>query len=114
MILTVKVVETPEAAIVHLAGKLALGRDSEQVENAVSAQLSAGKRNLILDFSGVDHIDSTGVGIVAFCFGRVRAGGGSLRVSGARGRVREIFSVTQLDALIPFDANDEEARARFA
>jgi anti-sigma B factor antagonist len=114
MILTVNTTETPEAWVVQLAGKLALGRDSEQVEKQVSALLEKDKKALILDLSGLQYIDSTGVGIVAFCFGRVSARGGAFRVAGAQGAVREVFRLTHLDQLVPFDGTAEEARARVA
>lgn len=91
------------AAVVKVTGALALGRDSQKVESAVEQLIRLGRRKLVLDLSGVDHIDSTGVGIVAFCFGRMKQAGGELRVAGAAGKIREIFRITAVDQLVPFD-----------
>lgn len=114
MILTTVTSETPEAWVIQLSGKLALGRDSEQVENEVRQLLEKDKKALILDLTSLHYIDSTGVGIVAFCFGRVTARGKQFRVAGAQGSVRDVFRLTQLDQLVPFDGSVEESRARVA
>jgi anti-sigma B factor antagonist len=99
------------AVVVKVTGALALGRDSQKVESTVEPLIRMGRRRLILDLSGVDHIDSTGVGIVAFCFGRLKAAGGSLRVVCAPGKVREIFRITAVDQLAPFDDSLQAALA---
>lgn len=91
------------AVVVKVTGALAIGRDSQKVETAVEQLIRLGRRRLVLDLSGVDHIDSTGVGIVAFCFGRMKEAGGALRVAGAAGKVRDIFRITAVDQLVPFD-----------
>lgn len=99
------------ATVVSLKGKLALGRDSQQVETTIQKLLESGSKNIILDMSGINYIDSTGVGIVSFCFGKIKAGGGTLKVAGAVGTVREVFRITMLDTLVPFVASVEDAAA---
>ena len=104
MPLDVATVDQPNGAVVvKVTGALAIGRDSQKVENAVEQLIRLGRRRLVLDLSGVEHIDSTGVGIVAFCFGRLKEAGGALRVVCAAGRIREIFRITAVDQLVPFD-----------
>lgn len=113
MSLSVQTEDRGAVSILKLTGKLALGRDSQQVENTVTQMLNEGKTNLVIDLDGVDYIDSTGVGIVSFCFGKVKDRG-QLRVSGAKGHVREVFRMTLLDTLVPFHETVEEAVASFA
>jgi anti-sigma B factor antagonist len=115
MLLTIGTDEHPSGAmVVSLCGKLALGRDSQQVENAIGRLIDEGKKRFIIDLSGVNYIDSTGVGIVSFSLGRIRSAEGRLRVSGAAGSVREAFKLTLLDTLVPFDESLEEALRRIA
>jgi anti-anti-sigma factor len=112
MPLDVATVDQPNGAVVvQVTGALALGRDSQKVETAVEQLIRLGHRRLVLDLTGVDHIDSTGVGIVAFCFGRMKEAGGAMRVACAAGKVREIFRITNVDRLVPFDDSLDRALA---
>jgi anti-sigma B factor antagonist len=97
--------------IVKITGALALGRESQRVEAAIDDLVSLGRARIVLDLGGVEHIDSTGVGIVTFCFGRMKEVGGTLRVARASGKVRDIFRITSVDQLVPFDDSLDAAVA---
>jgi len=99
--------------VIRLSGNLAMGRDSQQVENTVTDLLQRGRINLVLDLAGVDGIDSTGVGMVSFTFSKVKERGGHFRVAGGQGSVREVFRVTLLDTLVPFHESVDAAVASF-
>jgi anti-sigma B factor antagonist len=99
--------------VIRLSGNLAMGRDSQQVENTVTDLLQRGRINLVLDLAGVDGIDSTGVGMVSFTFSKVKERGGHFRVASGEGSVREVFRVTLLDTLVPFHESVDAAVASF-
>ena len=56
---------------------------------------------LTVDVSGLDFIDSTGLGVIVGALKRLREGGGDLAVSGAKGAVLRVLEVTRLDRAIP-------------
>lgn len=58
-------------------------------------------RELVLDLSGLEFIDSSGVAVIAGALKWVRESEGTLVVSGARGPVRKVFEITGLDRAIP-------------
>lgn len=112
MPLDVQTVQQPNGVVVvHLSGTLAMGKESQQVEAALQKLISLGRDRIVMDLGDVEHIDSTGVGIVTFCYGRIRDTGGSFRVARAAGKIREIFRITSVDNLVPFDESLEAAVA---
>ena len=54
----------------------------------------------MLDLSGVDFVDSIGLGVIVSALKRVRGRGGDLVVAGAVPRVRSLFELTRLDEII--------------
>jgi anti-sigma B factor antagonist len=92
----------PDITVIEISGKVALGRESGQIEHMLVEALQQGERKIIFDLSGVNHIDSTGIGIIAYCFGKVTQAGGQLRIAGARGPVMEVFKITRLDTVVKF------------
>jgi anti-sigma B factor antagonist len=68
---------------------------------------------VIFDITDVDFIDSTGIGIVVMCSGKLRQNGGQLRLSGASGVVDQTLRMTGVDNIVPFHTTTEEAVAAF-
>lgn len=56
---------------------------------------------VVLDVGGLEFIDSTGLGVVLGAMRRLREGGGSLSIAGAKGIVRRVLEITDLDKVIP-------------
>jgi anti-sigma B factor antagonist len=92
----------PDIAVIDLAGRITLGRDSGQIETSVLKLLNQGVRKFVIDLSAVDYIDSTGVGLIAFCYGKISQANAETRVSGAKGLVMDLFTITRLDRVIQF------------
>lgn len=63
-------------------------------------------QDLVLDLSGLDFIDSSGVAVVAGALKWLRESDGSLAISGAHGSVRKVFEITGLDRVIPLHETD--------
>ena len=91
----------PDITLLSMVGKIALGRESQRIETIVQDLLRENHRRLILDLSRVDHMDSTGIGIVAYCFGTLNRCGGEFCVAGATGKVLHLFQITRLDNVLP-------------
>ncbi len=104
MQLQVSTVSQPNGvAVVKVVGTLALGRESQRVEATVQDLIAHGTNRIVMDLGGVEQMDSTGVGIVTYCYGQVKEAGGKFRVAEAKGKIREGFRITSVDALVPFD-----------
>src|SRR5215469_4152107 len=104
----------PDVCIIEFIGKLIMGNESRQVEWVVAEQLVAGVKRIIFDLSQLDGIDSTGVGIIVMCDGKVRKAGGELRVAGSVGIVSDTLTLTHVDRLVRFFPGTNEALRDFS
>ena len=59
-----------------------------------------GHTSFLVDLSGVDNVDSFGLGVLYFIHNRVAEKGGRLRLKGLRGFVWELFELTRLNKII--------------
>ncbi|MGE5648543.1 MAG: STAS domain-containing protein [Acidobacteriota bacterium] len=92
----------PDAAVIVLAGKVMLGAGTAEIEELITSLLAKGDRRIVVDLSGVTHIDSTGIGTFIASLSKVMQAGGALAMVGASGVVREGFRVTRLDSVFRF------------
>jgi anti-sigma B factor antagonist len=90
----------PDITVVSLTGRLVMGRESQRVEWMVEELLGQNEKKLILDLTKVDYIDSSGLGMIASCFGKVKQSGGGLRLVGANERVQNVFKMTGLAGVV--------------
>lgn len=100
----------PDVTVLEMIGKIALG-ESQRVETLVQDLLRQNNRRLILDLSRVTHMDSTGIGVLAYCFGTLNRCGGEMRVAGATGKVLHLLQITRLDTVLPLHPSVETAFA---
>jgi anti-anti-sigma factor len=88
--------------IITLAGKLMLGRESQQVEELVTQLLARGKRSILFDIAGLTRIDSTGIGRFISSYNKIEEAEGRMGMAGATPHLRECFRATQLDRVFSF------------
>ena len=89
-------------AVIELSGRIALGRESGHIEPVVLAAIKDGAKTVVMDLAGVSHIDSTGIGVMAYCYGKAAQAGAEFRIAGAKSNVFDVFQVTRLVNVIPF------------
>jgi anti-sigma B factor antagonist len=103
----------PDIMLLSFTGKIALGRESQRIETLVRDFRDQNEKKFIFDITHVDHLDSTGIGIIAFCFGTLARSGGALRIAGAQGKVLQLFQVTRLDTILSLYPTVEDAARDF-
>ena len=54
-------------------------------------------KNFIIDFAGVDYIDSSGLGMLVAIRKRALENGGSIVIKGLHGLIKDLFVLTRLD-----------------
>jgi anti-sigma B factor antagonist len=73
--------------------------------------VQSGERRLVVDLTGVDFLDSSGLGALVSILKALGAQG-ALAVCGARGPVLSLFKLTRMDKVFPIDADRASALAR--
>ena len=101
----------PDITVMELRGKLALGRESQRIEALMEEYARQGTLRVILDMSGVDYIDSAGIGVVALSSGRIKDAGGKLAVVAPEGRVLQLLKLTQINTIVTVCTTVGEAEA---
>ena len=78
-----------------------------QSEIAAVIASAAPASRVIIDMSGVEFCDSTGMNVLLSCLRRVRERGGELEIASPKPAVRKILQVTGLDSVFTLvdDAN---------
>ena len=98
MVVYIKTHEMSSAVTAMMfTGRLTLGNQLSDVEYAIRERIVQGLRRLVLDFSGLDYIDSAGIGVIAVCIGLMQRAGGKLAVVGATGQVKQLLELTNLN-----------------
>lgn len=65
-------------------------------------------KNLTVDLSGVDYIDSTGLGIFIGALKASEKSGTSLKLTGLNARVKRLFEITGLHEVIDIESTKRE------
>jgi anti-sigma B factor antagonist len=103
----------PDITVLGMTGRIVLGNNSRDVELKLAEILRDKAKKIIFDLKGVTMLDSTGVGILVVCQGKITKEGGELRVAGATGIVEEVLRVTSVDKLFRLFPTVTEAATRF-
>ncbi len=100
---------TDEVPIVSLSGKFLAGSDGPFLRQKVSDLIDAGARSLVLDFSEVPYIDSTGLGFLAGARTNAEKAGVALILSSINQHVKKVLDGVQLTQFFTFAKDETDA-----
>jgi len=66
--------------------------------------------NVVVDLSGVDFLDSSGLGSLIALLKRVSERGGDMKIAGLQKKVRMVFEITRAFKVFDIFDNTDEAR----
>ena len=110
MLFALDVIPRGSWTVLAVTGEVELAT-APRVRQRIVGLVGEGHHHLVLDLSGVDFVDSVGLGVVVGALKRTRSHGGDLLVSGADERVRRLFAVTRLDEIVELYDDVEAALA---
>ena len=102
----------PDIVILEIAGRINMGRECKQLEWSTETLVRENKKKVVFDLSAVSHIDSTGIGIIVMCAGKLKQAGGKLHVF-AQGHVEEVLKLTSVDKVVDLHPSMAAATAGF-
>jgi anti-sigma B factor antagonist len=96
-------------AVFRLTGRMTLGMRLREVESKISDVADNGAERLILDLSGIEFLDSAGLGVLMILYGNMKVRGGQLRLVAPGARVLDVLKMTHTDSILPIDTSLEAA-----
>jgi anti-sigma B factor antagonist len=95
-------------AVIELSGDVTAACESELMD----AYREAGRaeiRGIVLDFTGLDYMNSSGIGLLVTLLVRAKREGRQISAYGLSDHYRQIFELTRLDEVISVHDDEEQA-----
>ncbi len=108
-----KEIDHPDAAIFHVEGRLD-SSSTPELEQRVLTSLEQGVKNLVLDFSELEYINSAGLRILVMSYQRLHPLGGQVMVCGVRDYIAEIFDISGYNRVFSMYPDLHQAIRTFA
>ena len=99
--------------IIYPEGKITLGDGDQELGEAVRTSLDQGNRKVLINFSKVSYLDSSGVGELVGCYTSIKNKGGELRICGMNSRIFSLITMTSLHSVFDVKDTEEEALSGF-
>ena len=114
MSVTISARESGDVAVLELSGKLTLGDATGALREAVRNLVSKGYKNLVLNLTSLEYMDSAGLGELVGAFTTVRNAGGEMKLVAVTGRALDLLQVTRLTTLFEFFEQEAAAVISFS
>jgi anti-sigma B factor antagonist len=90
-----KIRQVEEVSIVEVSGKLT-SFEGGALRNSIAQLLKEGRKQILLNLSGVAYLDSSGIGDLVHTYMSVIKRGGEMKVVGLSEKVEEVLKITKL------------------
>ena len=97
--------------VLDLTGRLTAGPDEVEIfalRTVICDLINSGRTNVIMNLSGLTHVDARGLGEIALAAETVQSSGGRLLLMAASPRVATMLAVTRLDTMFEWCDTDPE------
>ena len=108
MSVTIRRSERPPWTVLSVGGELDVV-GAPDLRQAVIKEVADGCRELILDISELDFVDSFGMGAIVGALKRLRQRGGDLALVCPSRRIRRVFEICDLDRIVAFHDSIDSA-----
>jgi anti-sigma B factor antagonist len=99
--------------ILDLKGKILFGDGIDELREAINGSIQANEKSLLLNFSEVPYLDSTGLGEVVRSYSTIRSKGGAVKIVNLTNKVKDLLMVTKLITVFETFENEDEAVKSF-
>ena len=104
--------EKYNAVVVTLKGDVMGGPDGAKLHDTLRELKESGKKNVVIDLSGVRFMNSSGLGMLIAGMTTMRNAGGDLRLANATDRIRSLLVIAKLLSVFKnFESVDEAVQS---
>jgi len=100
-------------SILELKGRLTFGLEDLDFRNDVESTLASGKIRLVFNLSGLEDLDTTGLGTILFAGGKARDAGGNLAIVNSNPSHVEVLIEAQMETAFEVFKSEREAVESF-
>jgi len=105
-------IESGDPTILVVAGSVLGGAEALEFSRAIANLVRDGVRSVVVDMSGVDVMNSSGLGMLVSSSGVMRSAGGTMSIASAGEKLQALFRMTRLDSvLVQYPTRDEAIAA---
>lgn len=97
--------------VLNVEGVIKLGESAQFFAQSLERALDEDQGNVLVDFSRINYIDSTGIGELVGYLGKFKETGRKLVLVNPSDRIRKLLAIAQLDALFTIYDDLESALA---
>jgi anti-sigma B factor antagonist len=109
---TIQIRQADKVTLMDVGGRLT-SFEGQAFRDAIQRLLRQGQNNIVLNLSGLDYLDSSGIGELVRNYLAVVKKGGAMKVVGLAPKVEEILKITQLYQVFPEFPDEESALESF-
>jgi anti-sigma B factor antagonist len=109
---SVSIRQAGPVSLLNVSGRLT-SFEVGALRDSIARLLQQGRKSIILNLSGLQYLDSSGIGELARIYVTVVKKSGQLKVVGLTPKVDEILKVTQLYQVFPEFPSEEAALQSF-
>jgi anti-sigma B factor antagonist len=109
MSLDIEQSEREGIVLLYLNGRLIVGEPVTELRAKIASLSDSGQNNVVLNFTGVDYIDSTGLGGMVIGYTTLKKAGGALKLVGLNRRNLELLLLTKLSGVFETFEDDQTA-----
>jgi len=109
----VRIRQEGPVSLLDLSGRLT-SFEIGAFRDSISRLLKEGHKQVLLNLSGLQYLDSSGIGELARSYVSVVKQGGQMKVVGLSPKVDEVLKITQLYQVFPEFPSEEEAMQSFS
>ena len=101
------------ATVIAIEGNLMGGPDASTLNDKLVELIDAKKKHVVVDLSGVDIINSSGLGMLIKGASTMKNAGGALRIAKASDKILELIKITRLTGILQTFKTVAEAAESF-
>jgi anti-sigma B factor antagonist len=95
--------------VLDITGRITLGEGNIMLREIVQDFLEKGNKNILMNLSEVEYVDSAGIGELVRSFTAIRKRGGQMKLVNLNKKVQDLLDATNLHRV--FDVHKDEATA---
>ena len=109
---SVKIRHSGSVSLVDVSGRLT-SFEIGALRDSISRLLKQGHKDIILNLTGLEYLDSSGIGELAHVYVSVVKQSGQMKVIGLSSKIEEVLKITHLYQVFPEFPDEEAALGSF-